>query len=49
VTYDLCNSYQKYLNIKNKAEMLGRPATRIDLKMEDDLQEYEEFRAQLAM
>ena len=29
--------------------MLGRPATRIDLKMEDDLQEYEEFRAQLAL
>jgi Anaphase-promoting complex APC subunit CDC26 len=28
--------------------MLGRPATRIDLKMEDDLQEYEEFRQQLA-
>jgi hypothetical protein len=29
--------------------MLGRPATRIELKMEDDLQEYEEFRAQLAL
>jgi len=29
--------------------MLGRPATRIDLKMEDDLQEYEDFRTQLAL
>jgi len=24
--------------------MLGRPATRIDLKIEEDLQEYEEFK-----
>ena len=29
--------------------MLGRAATRIDLKMEDDLQEYEDFRAELAI
>ncbi len=27
--------------------MLGRPATRIELKMEDDLQEYEEFKLQM--
>jgi hypothetical protein len=27
--------------------MLGRAATRIELKIEDDLQEYEEFRQQM--
>lgn len=27
--------------------MLGRPATRIELKMEDDMAEYEEFRLQM--
>ena len=27
--------------------MIGRAATRIELKMEDDLQEYEEFRQHL--
>ncbi len=27
--------------------MLGRPATRIELKMEDDLQEYEDFKLQM--